>query len=247
MPKIHGADELTKFIPIPAGVHILTLTKVEERETPNPFADKDEDGTYLETGTAEPPIRPQLLWIFESEDRRPDGEAYAYGYWTGRYYGDDRAKLTAFLNAILPDSTEEQRKSIDTDSLVGARFRVRIATKKNQKGQDRPYHTLIEPAPAPSAPTSETPVPTSPALRAIAPRAMASPVNPEMKQAIGVALNEASKKEGQGPLKTRLLAELGRLRYASYADFLARGDADAAAILKFINPEAFFDPDEIPL
>ena len=226
MPKIKSSEELTKFIPLPAGVHILTLAKVEERESANIFADRAEDGTYLDTGTDTPPMRPQLLWVFESDELRPDGEPYAYAYWTGLYYGDDRAKLTAFLNSILPDSTHDERKNVDTDALIGARFRVRIATTKNKAGKDRPMHTLIEPAPSAETP-KVAPRPT--------PAMVGSPVDETTKGAIDSALNAAAAAEGQAPLKTRLLAELGRLRYASYRDFIERGDHYGAAILKFIT------------
>lgn len=235
MAKIQSSDDLTKFIPIPAGVHTLTLTKVEERDTPNIFADKAEDGTYIETGTEIPPNRAQLLWVFESDDLRPDGEPYAYAYWTGRYYGDDRAKLTAFLNAILPDSTTDERKSIDTDSLISARFRVRITSTKNKAGKDRPLHTLIEPAIAVTVP--------SPVAGRMEKKI--APVNASSKAAIGTSLQAASVAEGADKLKARLLTELGRLGYTSYADFTERGDRDATKLLKFINPTAF-DDDKMP-
>jgi hypothetical protein len=131
--------------PIPVGDHLLTLTAVRLVEQPNRFAEKDERGNYKATGTTEPPIRPQLVWQFDSDQHDEEGEAYEYAVWTGLSYGHPKANLTAFLDQILPESDEQMKGSLDTETLLGRRFRSRIQMVKDANGNPRPRAMYFEP------------------------------------------------------------------------------------------------------
>lgn len=146
MPKIGDSASQTKRFPISVGVHTLTLHEVKELTQPNTFAEKDaKTGIYKATGTTTPPDREQFIWVFKSDTKAPDGDPMEYAIFTGRWYGDDRAKLTSLLDSIMPEAEYEAKAALDTDALIGKRFRARIANVKNQKGDFVPRHTMIEP------------------------------------------------------------------------------------------------------
>ena len=144
-PRIGDANAQVKRVPISVGQHVLTLADVKELVQPNTFAEKTPEGTYKATGTTTPPDREQFIWVFKSDTRAPDGDPMEYAVFTGRWYGDDRAKLTGLLDSLMPEATYEEKVELDTDSIVGKRFRARIANVRNQAGNFVPRHTLIEP------------------------------------------------------------------------------------------------------
>lgn len=144
MPTITPSKQRERT-PIPVGEHVLTLTEVRLVEQPNRFAEKEDDGTYKATGTTEPPMRPQLVWNFDSDLRDSEGEHYEYTVWTGLSYGHPKANLTAFLDQILPDSDEEMKANLDTDTLIGRAFKTRIQMVKNANGEPRPKAMYFEP------------------------------------------------------------------------------------------------------
>lgn len=155
MPKVGDSNEQSKREPISTGVHFLTLKQVKEMTQPNTFAEKTPAGIYKATGTTTPPDREQFIWVFESDTLDLSGKPMEYAVFTGRWYGDDRAKLTSFLDALLPEEAYENKVGLDTDALVGKRFRARIAQVKNQAGKLVPRHSMIEPDD--SRPAAEAP------------------------------------------------------------------------------------------
>ncbi len=153
MPKVGDSASQTKRLPIPVGVHTLTLTEVKELVQPNTFAEKDaKTGIFKATGTTTPPDREQFIWVFQSETRDPEGHPFEYAIFTGRWYGDDRAKLTSLLDSLMPEADYEAKSGLDTDAMTGKRFRARIANVKNQRGDFVPRHTMIEPLDPATAP-----------------------------------------------------------------------------------------------
>ena len=133
MPKIRPSGER---IPIPKGDHILTLREVKDFEQEDKWHE-NEDGSH--------PMKHQLIWRFESDALTEDGVPYEYAQFTGQFYGDSRANLTALLDFLLPDEGEEYKKTVDTDTLIGKRYKVRIASVKNQAGKVVPKAMFYEP------------------------------------------------------------------------------------------------------
>lgn len=144
MPTITPSKQRER-VPIPVGEHTLTLTSVRAVTQPNRFAEKDDKGTYKDTGTIEPPMRAQLVWDFDSDLSDGEGEPYEYAVWTGLSYGHPKANLTAFLDQILPDADEEMKSNLDTDTLIGRRFKSRIQMVKDGNGNPRPKAMYFEP------------------------------------------------------------------------------------------------------
>lgn len=138
MPQITGSRR--ERTPIPTGEHILTLTEVKEHTSDNPFfkADQPESNQNQKQ-------KLRLIWQFVSDQEDAEGNRYEYAEWTGAFYGDSRANLTTFLDQILPDADDEVKSNINTDTLIGRRFRARIQMRKNQKGESVPTAAFFEP------------------------------------------------------------------------------------------------------
>jgi len=123
---------------IPAGSYTFTLSEIKDYEGENIYAEPDEDGNR--------PTKKQMIWIFKSDKKGPDGEPYEFAQFTGLYYGDERANLTSLLDFMLPDvSHEDKRRGVDVEALVGQKFRGRIAWAPNKKGDPRPKLSFLEP------------------------------------------------------------------------------------------------------
>ena len=136
MPVIQSAKGKDRT-PIPPGEYVLTLVEVRAHEQDDTFH-PNEDGSF--------PKRMRLIWQFEAAGKTDiDGDPLEYAEWTGPYYGNPKAKLTGFLDQLLPDANEEAKSALDTDALVGKRFKVKIANQRNQKGDFVPKALFFEP------------------------------------------------------------------------------------------------------
>lgn len=133
-------DTSNNFATIPAGDHLLRLNAVEIRESDDKFG-KSKDGKTK-----------RLMWQFFSKATDPEtGDPYEYCVWTGTAYGMSNANMTILLNQLVPDMTLEKAKTFDTDELVDKWFRARIRLEKNEAGEMKPKHILLEPYVARSA------------------------------------------------------------------------------------------------
>lgn len=128
-----------------AGKHLMTLVGVKARIGPNKFATKED-------GSPDPDaLREQFVWDFESDEKNEFGEPLTYSVWTNTNYGNEKAGLTKFLNAIIPglakmtktDSADYIRH-MDTDNFIGTRYEVIL---RDQQGKNGSYigHTDIAP------------------------------------------------------------------------------------------------------
>ena len=116
---------------IPAGKHILTLRSVEEIESDN----YNGDGKTL-----------QWLWKFISSQVDDDGTNYELRWYTGPTYGNPKAKLTDLLNMLMPDADEDERATVDTDTLCKKKYSAQILHAKKEKGEGmKPVIKFIAP------------------------------------------------------------------------------------------------------
>jgi hypothetical protein len=118
---------------IPAGEHILTLKECERILT-TPFG-ADPDSADKE---------PQLIWRFVSNKADEDGTKYAFHTYTKFVYGDPRANLTKLLDLLVPGMNKEKAKSLDSDEMIGKKWKVHIRHEKNSKGDPKPVIALAE-------------------------------------------------------------------------------------------------------
>ena len=138
MPQVKPST--TERVPISVGPHVLTLAEVVEHVADNPYFDMNKPEGGLNTKQ-----RTRLIWRFRSDAGDGEGNPYEYSHWTGTTYGDSRANLTWLLDQLLPDSDEEMRANINTDVLIGRKFRTKIQNRKNQKGEMVPGALFFEP------------------------------------------------------------------------------------------------------
>ena len=138
MPQIQSSKRERQ--PIPAGEHILTLVEVKPFESDNPYFKDDEP----ESGTNQK-RKTRLIWQFNSDTEDSEGMRYEHAIWTGLFYGNPRANLTTFLDQILPNAGEDVKSNINTDFLLGSRYRAKIRLVKNQKGDLVPKAVDLEP------------------------------------------------------------------------------------------------------
>ena len=137
MTRTVGEAPKTERAMITPGVHILTLKEIKDHESEDPF-NPNPDGTL--------PLKKQLLWIFESDRSGPDGKPYEIGYFSGLWYGDDRANMTHLLDWMLPDVEHDtKRAGVDVDGLIGRTYKARIQMQPNTKGEMRPKITMLDP------------------------------------------------------------------------------------------------------
>ncbi len=125
---------------IPPGDHILTLTEGRQHDGENPFFDKTK-----EVGGANQPRKTRLIWQFTSEATDNEGVHYEHAIWTGEFYGDPRAGLTALLDQMMPDADDTTKSNINTDFLVGTRYKAKLRMVRNQKGDLVPKAVDLEP------------------------------------------------------------------------------------------------------
>lgn len=148
MPVVQSVPDKVDLRPVPIGEHVLTLVEVFPVESDNIYG-KQKDPKAPDTKT-------RWAWRFESDAQDEDGKPYEYVHWTGVYYGDDRAGLTALLDFILPGVSVEDKKKVNTDTLIGKRFKVAIKTRVNKKGVNVPAAMYFIPVTT-SAPSSFDP------------------------------------------------------------------------------------------
>jgi len=125
---------------IPPGDHILTLTEVKPYESDNPFFKKDEA-----VSNANQPRKTRLIWQFTSDADDGEGNPFEHAIWTGEFYGDPRAGLTALLDQMMPEADEQVKSNINTDMLLGTRYKAKLRMVKNQKGDLVPKAVDLEP------------------------------------------------------------------------------------------------------
>ena len=111
----------------PEGEFVFRLASVEEKSVKSDFA-KTDDGKVT-----------KWLWKFEALDEVDDNdEPYEAVKFTGTSFGDARAELTKWLRAIYgKDYGEADAAQLDTDELVGKRFRLTIIHSDDDKGNTR--------------------------------------------------------------------------------------------------------------
>lgn len=131
---------------MPAGEHILTLTEVNEVESPNPFKQKPTD----------PDTRIRWAWKFESESLDEDGVPFVHTEWTGTQFGNSRANLTTLLRQVVPGITKEAADHLNTDTLLGKRFRAHVRHGLNQKNETVSELAVISPMADSSGAKQET-------------------------------------------------------------------------------------------
>jgi len=71
----------------------------------------------------------QWRWNFRTvELTDEEDEPFKMAYFTGTEYiaGSDRAKLTKLLDKICRDLTKEEKETIDTDTLIGKKYRADV-------------------------------------------------------------------------------------------------------------------------
>lgn len=110
----------------PAGEHFLTLAAVEVKEVDNLRFQKD---------PTQPRRVNKWLWRFISDDIDPesDGQHYELPMWTFENYGHPRANLTKLLDMIVPRATPEQKAALNTDALIGRRYKAQVVHQLNEK------------------------------------------------------------------------------------------------------------------
>ena len=138
MPQIQSSKR--ERTSIPAGDHILTLVEVKQHDGENAFFDKTK-----EVGGANQPRRTRLIWQFTSEATDNEGVHFEHAIWTGEFYGNPRAGLTALLDQMLPEADENVRENVNTDTLIGTRYQAKIRLVRNQKGDVVPKAVDLEP------------------------------------------------------------------------------------------------------
>jgi len=122
---------------IPAGEHYLTLVAVEVKEVDNlKFLKGDH--------TAKPKVD-KWLWRFVSDDVDPEQPDvhYEMPVWTFANYGHAKANLTKLLDQIVPKATPEQKANLNTDAILGRRFKAMVVHKQNDKGDPIPDAFMV--------------------------------------------------------------------------------------------------------
>jgi hypothetical protein len=79
----------------------------------------------------------QWRWIFETmELTNEDDDPFRLSYYTGTSYqeGNQKSKLTKLLDRICRDLTTEEKESLDTDTLLGKKFRIDVTHVKKTDG-----------------------------------------------------------------------------------------------------------------
>jgi hypothetical protein len=116
----------TKDRPLcPEGEFIFKLVEVAEKDVKSQFA-KTPGGTI-----------PKWIWRFEAVDEVDENDdPFEVTIFTGTSFGDKRAALTVLLRSIFgKEYTEEDALKLDTDDLIGKRFRCTILHKENDDGR----------------------------------------------------------------------------------------------------------------
>lgn len=116
---------------IPAGEHTLTLMQVSEVEVDDSF----HPGTRVT----------KWIWEFDSDDKDEDGVPFTHKVWTKTVYGHAKAGLTVLLSQLVPGITQESANKLDTDTLIGQRFKAMIRQAPDDSGKVRAQLAYIGP------------------------------------------------------------------------------------------------------
>lgn len=138
---------VNQYTPITVGEHTVKLVEVESVQFENTFATKDKDGNF--------PARDCLTWKFLSNQEDEEGEPYQYQVTTGTAYGGARAGLTLLLDMLVPGITVAQAKNLDTDDLIGKRFKTMITMRTGVDGTKKPVHSYFAPLAKGAKPVQE--------------------------------------------------------------------------------------------
>lgn len=138
MPQLQKQED---FTPCPPGEHLFTLLDVEQRKFQSDYA-KSADGMV-----------DKLMWKFVSDTIDPaSGKGWMYTHFTGLAYGNHKAALTILLNQIIEglakmpkDAAQDFAASLNTDSLLGSRYKAFIRHDLTEKGDVRPVLAFIAP------------------------------------------------------------------------------------------------------
>jgi hypothetical protein len=143
MPQVETEQEL-----IPAGEHILTLRSVDEKEM-SKFGSKNENDTTT-----------RWIWKFTSQMRDDDDKPYTLVIYTNTRYGNSNASLTHLLDLLIPNCTKEIARSLNTDDILGNKYKARIKHVTGDTGKMRaeiitaaPYSGKKRPDPDDDEPT----------------------------------------------------------------------------------------------
>lgn len=118
---------------IPAGEHVLTLMQVTEVEVDNSYKPGEKVTKWV--------------WEFDSDEKDEDDIPYTHKEWTKTTYGHPKANLTKLLDQLVPGMDQDRAKNLNTDSLVGRKFKGMIRHEKDDKGKDRAALAYIAPLP----------------------------------------------------------------------------------------------------
>lgn len=124
LDKGYNGSDGREFEVAPDGVYVCTLKKIEQKLMPK----------YGEPEVEE--IR--WMWVFESADEADtNGNPYEFTHWTGWKYGNDKAKLTTTLDAMIGvRMTEDEWMGFDVEEeLVGKKWRVMVTEITTQAGK----------------------------------------------------------------------------------------------------------------
>ena len=128
---------------IPAGDHILKLTKIEPREMDDLYGKSD-------TGKVT-----RVLWAFVSNETDDNGTPYEYGIFTNDRYGNEKAGMTLLIDMLVPGMTADKFDDYETDELIGKRFRAQIKHVKKPDGGMKATHVFITPVGSKAKPAAE--------------------------------------------------------------------------------------------
>jgi len=136
-----------KLVPVPAGEHEFTLTEVRANEYPT-YNDPNRMGI-------------RWRWVFRSTQINPEnGEPWEFYHFTGNRYGAPNAGLTLLYDQIVPKLSDWDKEHLNTDDLIGRRYRGIIRHEKPERPDDAPKAKLayIQPLDSKSvSPPSDSP------------------------------------------------------------------------------------------
>lgn len=119
---------------ITAGEHTFTLMGVNEVEVDDSW----HPGQRVT----------KWVWEFDSETiSEEDGKPYTHKEWTKTTYGHSKAGLTILLNQLMPGMTQERARNLNTDALVGRKFKGMIRHEADDNGENRAKLAYIGPLP----------------------------------------------------------------------------------------------------
>lgn len=132
------------------GKHLFILTDVRQVTVKNSFYEKDLKKYREEIATGGSPsvpseTREKFIWEFESTKVNPAGEHYGYQEWTG-IWRVEKSGLKKFVDKLMPEATEDQKRSVERDDLVGKAFEGLLTVELGKNEAKYVVLTHIEPA-----------------------------------------------------------------------------------------------------